>query len=96
MKRLAQDWGWILSGLAMALVGGLGRALKCSRSDFTWMGFAFRILTAVFVSILVSFVMLEASYPPAIESAIIGLSGYLATDILEGFREIVRRKSGSV
>ena len=91
VKRLLNEW--IILGLAVSTLGGIARAIHCDRYNFSWLCFFYRIVAASFVSMIVGFIMIHADYPPAIEAAIIGSSGYAAVDILKCVPGVVKRKA---
>ena len=91
VKRLLNEW--IILGLAVSTLGGIARAIHCDRHDFSWLCFFYRIVAASFVSMIVGFIMIHADYPPAIEAAIIGSSGYAAVNILKCVPGVVKRKA---
>ena len=91
VKRLLNEW--IILGFTVSVLGGIARAIHCDRYEFSWLFFFYRIVAAAFVSMIVGFIMVHADYPPAIEAAIMGSSGYAAVDILKCVPGVVKRKA---
>ena len=92
-KILAELTDFIELGLVLGFLGGLGRALHYEKDNFTWLCFFYRVISATFVSILVGLAMMHLDYPPALEAAIIGASGYAAVDLLRAVPGVVKRKT---
>lgn len=92
-KVLAELNEFIILGLFIGLFGGLGRALHCDRDKFSWICFFYRIISASFVSVIASLLMMHMDYPPLIESVIIGASGYASVDILRAVPGVVKKKT---
>lgn len=95
MERLKQIFeNPIFLGVLLAFYGGVVRGMKCKREEFTWWGFLFRVIASGFVGVLTGLVMQHTDYPTWIETAIIGISGYTAVDILpvlsDGFKNAVQ------
>lgn len=91
VKRLLNEW--IVLGFMASFVGGIARAIHCDIYNFSWLCFCYRVTAAAFVSMIVGFIMVHMGYPPAIEAAIIGSSGYAAVDILKCVPVVVKRKA---
>ena len=91
MKRLLNEW--IVSGLIIGLLGGIARAMHCLEHEFSWMRFAYRVIAASFVSAIAGLIMAHMDYPPTLEAAIIGASGYAAVDILQCVPDVVKSRA---
>ena len=94
MKKILNELNeFIFLGLLIGLLGGLGRAIHCDEDNFSWLRFCYRIISAAFVSVMAGLIMTHTDYPPMIEAAIIGGSGYAAVDILKAVPGVVKRKA---
>ena len=94
MKKILHELNeFIVLGLVIGLLGGLGRAIHCDEDDFSWLRFCYRIISAAFVSVMAGLIMTNMDYPPMIEAAIIGGCGYAAVDILKAVPGVVKRKA---
>ena len=92
LKQILTDPLFI--GVLLAFYGGTVRGMKCKRGEFTWWCFLFRVAASGFVGIVTGLVMQNTDYPPWIETAIIGISGYAAVDVLpalsDGFKSAIQ------
>ena len=94
MKKILHELNeFIILGLIIGLLGGFGRAIHCDEDDFSWLRFCYRITSAAFVSVMAGLIMAHTDYPPTLEAAMIGASGYAAVDILKAVPGVVKRKT---
>ena len=91
MKRLLNEW--IVLGFIVGFCGGLARAMHCDKDSFSWLCFSYRVMSATFVSAIAGLLMAHTDYPPMIEAAIIGSSGYAAVDILKAVPGVVEKRA---
>lgn len=80
----------ILYGVFVAFFGGLVAGIESSRDGFTWCNFFFRLFSAGFVGMVVGLLLKHIDQPIYIETAIIGISGYCAVDVLPAFKGAMR------
>ena len=95
IKKMFED-DPLLTGFFLACLGGIVRGIRCRSSEFTAIGFSYRVLSAGFVGILTSLMMTHTEWSPQIEAAFIGACGYAAVDILQDvpvmIKECIRKR----
>lgn len=95
-KVLAELNEFIILGFVIGILGGFARAIHCDRDNFSWLCFLYRITSAAFVSVIASLLMTHTEYPPVLEAAIIGASGYASVDILRAVPGVVKKKTDKI
>ncbi len=85
MEHLKEAWESLIALIPvifLAAVGGAVSSLNRPKDEFSWWFFLIGIVTAVFVGLVIHFLLQTTDLQDGIQSAAIAISGYASRDVL--------------